>query len=96
MSEIQVTDKYRLSKIDDLNWAIQEATTIKDSKKNPELNGTIKWSNISYHGSLAMACTRLAKNITDEVTVQTLNEYAEVLKRQCDNLADIIIKWEAR
>ncbi len=86
MNTIDINNKYRFAKLDDLNWAIQEGKVIKESK-NPELIGTTRWENISYHLDLAQACTRLAKTLTDESLCDTLQDYSDTLKRHCDALA---------
>jgi hypothetical protein len=81
-----ITDKYRINNLDDLNWCIQEAVTVKKSK-DAERIGTVHWKNVSYHRDLAQACTRLAKTLSDETECDTLNDYADALKRHCDVLA---------
>jgi hypothetical protein len=81
-----ITDKYRINNLDDLNWCIQEAVTVKKSK-DAERIGTVHWKNVSYHRDLAQACTRLAKTLADETECDTLNDYANALKRHCDGLA---------
>lgn len=85
-SIFQITDKYRINNLDDLNWAIQEAWIVKKSK-NPEAIGTAKWKNVSYHRDLAQACTRLAKTLTDETVCESLEAYSDALKRHCDVLS---------
>ena len=85
MNIIEVNNKYRFAKLDDLNWCIQEGKVVKVSK-TPELIGTIRWENISYHRDLAQACTRLAKTLSDESLCDTLQCYADTLKRHCDAL----------
>jgi len=82
----QITDKYRINNLDDMNWAIQEGSVVKDSK-NAELIGTVNWRNVSYHRDLSQACTRLAKTLTDETACDTLQDYAGALNRHCEALA---------
>ena len=93
MSVIQINEQYRINHLDDLNYAIQEKKVAgQDEKSLAKLKdkskvGEVRWTNVSYHRDLAQACTRLAKTLTDETVCESLEAYADTLKRHCDALA---------
>jgi hypothetical protein len=61
---LKVNDEYQIAN-DDCYYTVQKRREIKESKKNPELNGTYKWENQTYHVRLEDAyASMLDKSIT--------------------------------
>lgn len=66
---------YRIAKLDDLNWCIQERHVRGPESKNA---GEEWWGNLSYHRTCAQACATLAR---DYAQSETLAGYGEELDR---------------
>lgn len=88
---ISVTDKYRLRKLDDLNWAIEER---KVSGTKAKVAGNESWKPFWYSLNLSQAAKRLARLLTDEMdgsdVPATLQEYSIALDKQIDHLVERI------
>ena len=76
---IPITPDLRITKLDDLNWAVQERKVPEKGKKA----GQETWHNRSYHVSIGQACRNAATGLCDENAVSTLLEYGKNLDASC-------------
>jgi hypothetical protein len=83
---IQINDKFRINRLDDLNWAVDELKTRKKDGKNHKAGDTY-WEHQTYHANCGAACVYyIHTHCEDSQEEATLAEYAEILKRRATDL----------
>ena len=85
---IQINDKYRIERLDDLNYCIQQVAFAKKDGKTYK-KGEAYWTNKSYHPTVGAACKYFATvTAQDDPEAPTLAEYGELLEARADHLRD--------
>lgn len=86
---------YFIEKLDDLNWCLRRRYTVpevneKTGKPNARA-GEECIENIYYYPTLGQACADIARYLADEAdgdTIETLQDYADRLKRISNEVED--------
>lgn len=85
---IQVSDRVRISRLDDRNVIVETLDTIVNRKTKEESQ---KWNLKGYYGNVRMALGSILKNdmLIDHEELQSLKDYQEALEKQVNRINEI-------
>ena len=85
---IQVTDKIRISRLDDRNVIIETLDTVVNRKTKEESQ---KWNLKGYYGNVRVALGSILKNdmLIDHEELHSLKDYQEALEKRVNRLNEM-------
>lgn len=85
---IQVTDKIRISRLDDRNVIIETLDTVVNRETKEEYQ---KWNLKGYYGNVRVAIGSILKNdmLIDHEDLQSLKDYQEALEKQVNRINEL-------